>query len=220
MVYNVSQAYGLTETYGPMSCHYDEFDGKRRQITTQHTFLSHSVVTEDLRVLNPSTLVEVPADGSTIGEVMIRGNIVMKGYLGSEKSTKESFDGGWFHTGDLAVYHGDGRVELKDRSKDIIISGGENISSIEVENILVSHPDIADAAVVAMEDERWGEVPCAFVVKRNTSLKEEEVISFSRSKMAGFKVPKHIRFCDALPKTITGKVQKHVLRDIVSKSKS
>ncbi len=155
----------------------------------------------------------VKADGQTMGEVMFRGNIVMKGYLKNPKATEEAFSGGWFHTGDLAVLHPDGYIELKDRSKDIIISGGENISSIEVEGVLYQHPSVLEAAVVARPDEKWGETPCAFVtLKEGANVTEAEIVQFCRDNLAHYKCPRTIVF-SALPKTSTGKIQKFVLRD-------
>jgi fatty-acyl-CoA synthase len=154
----------------------------------------------------------VPADGETMGEIFFRGNVVMKGYLKNPDATREAFVGGWFHTGDLAVMHPDGYVKIKDRSKDIIISGGENISSLEVEDVLHRHPAVMLAAVVARPDEKWGEVPCAFVeLKAGASATEQEVVEFCRTHLARFKVPKQVVF-GALPKTSTGKIQKFVLR--------
>ncbi len=154
----------------------------------------------------------VEKDGATIGEIFIRGNIVMKGYLKNLNATKEAFEGGWFRTGDLAAWHPDGYIEIKDRSKDIIISGGENISSIEVEDVLYRHSDVEEAAVVARPDEKWGETPCAFIkLKPNSNTTEQDIIDFCRANMARFKVPKHIIFGE-LPKTSTGKIQKFVLR--------
>ena len=168
---------------------------------------------EGLMVVNPDTLEPVPDDGQTMGEVLMRGNIVMKGYLKNPEGTEQAFAGGWFHSGDLGVLHPDGYIELKDRSKDIIISGGENISSVEIENVLYQHPDILEAAVVARPDDKWGETPCAFVVlKSGISAQEKEVIKFCRTRLAGFKVPKKIVF-SGLPKPSTGKVRKSVLRE-------
>jgi fatty-acyl-CoA synthase len=162
--------------------------------------------------MDPATMAPVPADGATLGEVMMRGNVVMKGYLKDEAATRAAFAGGWFHTGDLAVRHPDGYVQLKDRSKDIIISGGENISSIEVEDTLYKHPAVGVAAVVAKPDDRWGEVPCAFVeLKPGAAATEAELIAFCREHLAGFKTPKQVVFAE-LPRTSTGKIQKHVLR--------
>ncbi|MCZ6616521.1 MAG: AMP-binding protein, partial [Gammaproteobacteria bacterium] len=166
-----------------------------------------------LMVADPDTLKPVPRDGMTIGEVLMRGNNVMKGYLKNPAATLEAFSGGWFRSGDLAVWHPDGYIQIKDRSKDIIISGGENISSIEVEDVLYSHPAIMEAAVVAKSDEKWGETPCAFVtLKPGTTLSESDVIGYCRDNMAHFKIPRHVVFAE-LPKTSTGKVQKFVLRD-------
>ena len=165
--------------------------------------------------MNPDTMQPVPADGETMGEVMFKGNIVMKGYLKNPTATEQSLEHGWLHSGDLGVMHPDGYIQLKDRSKDIIISGGENISSIEIEDVLYRHPGVADAAVVARSDEKWGETPCAFVTLRPDAdaVTEEELISFCRANMAGFKVPRTVVFRD-LPKTSTGKIQKFKLREI------
>ena len=164
-------------------------------------------------IADPETLEPVPQDGKTMGEIFMRGNLVMKGYLKNPRATEESFEGGWFHSGDLAVWHPDGYVEIKDRSKDVIISGGENISSIEVEDVLYRHPSVSEAAVVARPDEKWGETPCAFVnLKPGAEVTEEEIIAFCRDNMAKFKVPKTVVFGE-LPKTSTGKIQKFVLRD-------
>ena len=155
---------------------------------------------------------DVPRDGRTIGEVLLRGNITMKGYLKNRSATNDAFKGGWFHTGDLAVLHPDGYAEVKDRSKDVIISGGENISSLEVEETLYKHPDIMEAAVVAKSDEKWGEVPCAFIeAVKDKPTTEKELIDFCKETLANFKVPKKIEFCE-LPKTSTGKIQKFELR--------
>jgi fatty-acyl-CoA synthase len=162
----------------------------------------------------------VPRDGETIGEVMFRGNIVMKGYLKNGRATKEAFAGGWFHTGDLGVLDEHGYVIIKDRSKDIIISGGENISSVEVEDVLYNHPAVLFAAVVAKPDPKWGEVPCAFVeLKNNATVTEAEIITFCRSRMPGFKTPKTVVF-GPIPKTSTGKIQKFMLRDQVKSAKA
>ncbi len=154
-----------------------------------------------------------PSDGTSLGEIMLRGNTVMKGYLKNPDATEQAFAGGWFHTGDLGVWHPDGYIELKDRSKDIIISGGENISSIEVENVLYRHPAVAVAAVVAKPDEKWGETPCAFIeLKAGAMAEADEIIAFCRDNMAHFKTPRHVVF-GPLPKTTTGKIQKFALRD-------
>ena len=166
-------------------------------------------------VADPETMEPVADDGKTIGEIMIRGNVVMKGYLGAKDATNEAFRGGWFHSGDLAVRHSDGYVQIKDRSKDIIISGGENISSVEIEGALYKHPDVIAAAVVAKPDEKWGETPCAFLeLREGADLSEKDVIDFCRNHLAGFKIPKTVVFQE-LPKTSTGKIQKFVLRDLV-----
>jgi fatty-acyl-CoA synthase len=175
---------------------------------------------EAVTVIDPETMREVPHDGETIGEVMFRGNIVMKGYLKNEKATDEAFAGGWFHTGDLGVLDEHGYVIIKDRSKDIIISGGENISSVEVEDVLYKHPAVLFAAVVAKPDGKWGEVPCAFVeLKENARATEAEIIAFCREQMPGFKTPKAVVF-GPIPKTSTGKIQKFMLRDEVKSAKA
>ena len=162
--------------------------------------------------MNPETMKEVPNDGKTIGEIMIRGNVVMKGYFKDKDETDKAMAGGWFHSGDLAVMHPDGYVKIQDRSKDIIISGGENISSIEIENTLSKHPSVSIAAVVAKPDEKWGEVPCAFIeMVSDKPTTEKELIDFCKETLAGFKVPKQVIFCE-LPKTSTGKIQKFELR--------
>ena len=162
--------------------------------------------------MDPETMTPVPADGETMGEVMMRGNIVMKGYLKNPPATREAFEGGWFHSGDLGVAHPDGYIQLKDRSKDIIISGGENISSIEVEDCLYRHPAVLEAAVVAKPDDHWGETPCAFVALRpGEEATEREIIDWCRARLAHFKCPKTVIFRD-LPKTSTGKIQKFKLR--------
>ena len=165
-------------------------------------------------MLDPATMEPVPADGETIGEVMFRGNIVMKGYLKNAKATEEAFAGGWFHSGDLGVMHPDGYIQLKDRSKDIIISGGENISSIEVEDALYKHPSVAACAVVARNDEKWGEVPVAYVeLKPGQAASEDEIVAHCRTLLARFKVPKAVVFAE-IPKTSTGKIQKFRLREM------
>ena len=175
---------------------------------------------EGLTVLDTATMEHTPADGKTLGEVMFRGNIVMKGYLKNEKATQEAFAGGWFHTGDLGVLDEHGYVIIKDRSKDIIISGGENISSVEVEDILYKHPAVLFAAVVAKPDSKWGEVPCAFVeLKEGAKATEADIIAFCRSHMSGFKTPKAVVF-GAIPKTSTGKIQKFMLRSQVDSAKA
>ena len=168
--------------------------------------------TEDTKVMNPETMKPVPSDGETIGEIMIRGNIVMKGYFKDKEATEKAMSHGWFHSGDLAVVYPDGYIQIKDRSKDIIISGGENISSVEVENVVAKHPSVSLVAVVAKPDEKWGETPCAFVeLAPGKNATEEDIIHFCKENMAGFKRPKHVIFGE-LPKTSTGKIQKFELR--------
>ncbi|MGO4126269.1 acyl-CoA synthetase [Inquilinus sp. YAF38] len=215
----VTHVYGLTEVYGPaVVCDWKpEWDalpaGEQARLKSRQGL--PYVVQEGLMVADPDSLVPVPADGETLGEVFMRGNITMKGYLKNPSATAKAFAGGWFHTGDLGVMHPDGYIELKDRSKDIIISGGENISTIEVEGVLYRHPAVLEAAVVARPDEKWGETPCAFVTLRpGAEATPEEIIGFSRQHLAGFKCPKTVVFGD-LPKTSTGKIQKFVLRDRV-----
>ena len=215
--FEVTHAYGLTECYGPgVVCEWhpeweelpaaEKFTKKARQGVPY-------LVMQDLTVMDPETMQKTPADSESMGEVFMRGNNVMKGYLKNEKATKEAFLGGWFHTGDLGVMHPDGYIELKDRSKDIIISGGENISTIEVEGVLYQHPAVAEAAIVARPDEKWGETPCAFVsLKEEAEATEEELIQFCRDNLAHFKCPKKVVFTD-LPKTSTGKIQKFILRE-------
>lgn len=219
MGFSVTHVYGLTETYGPcvVCAWHEEWDEKpsaeRARLKARQGV--KSPMQEGLMIADPQTLEPVPQDGKTLGEIFMRGNLVMKGYLKNPRATEESFDGGWFHSGDLAVWHPDGYVEIKDRSKDVIISGGENISSIEVEDVLYRHPSVSEAAVVARPDEKWGETPCAFVnLKPGAEVTEEEIIAFCRDNMARFKVPKTIIFGE-LPKTSTGKIQKFVLRDQV-----
>jgi fatty-acyl-CoA synthase len=169
---------------------------------------------EGLAVIDPETMQPVPADGETLGEVMFRGNIVMKGYLKNRKATEEALAGGWFHSGDLGVMHPDGYIQLKDRSKDIIISGGENISSIEVEDALYKHPAVAAVAVVAKPDDKWGETPCAFIeLKPGKTATPDELIAYARERLARYKCPRHVVFAE-LPKTSTGKIQKFKLREM------
>ena len=173
--------------------------------------------TETVSVLDPETMQEVPADGKTIGEIMIKGNIVMKGYYKNENATKKSMENGWFHSGDLAVMYPDGYIQIKDRSKDIIISGGENISSVEIENIITKHPSVSLSAVVARPDEKWGETPCAFIeLIEGKTVSEDELKTFCREHLAGFKMPKTFVFQE-LPKTSTGKIQKFELREVAKK---
>ena len=219
MGFNITHVYGLTETYGPASVCAKHPEWEKLPIDLRATRNGRQGVRyhmqEAITVLDPHTMQPVPWDGETMGEIMFRGNLVMKGYLKNEKATQESFEGGWFHTGDLAVVHSDGYVKIKDRSKDIIISGGENISSLEVEEVLFRHPAVIAAAVVAKPDEKWGEVPAAFVeLKAGVTCTEEEFIEHCRAHLARFKVPKQIVFGE-LPKTSTGKIQKYVLRQHV-----
>ena len=214
---NITHVYGLTETYGPASVCAKHTEWDSLPLADQVALNGRQGVRyhgqEDVTVLDPVTMAPVPWDGETMGEIMFRGNLVMKGYLKNEKATAESFAGGYYHTGDLAVMQPDGYVKIKDRSKDVIISGGENISSIEVEDTLYKHPAVLAAAVVATPDPKWGEVPCAFVeLREGSNATEEEMIAFCREHMARFKVPKRVIF-GALPKTSTGKIQKFVLRD-------
>ncbi len=213
----VTHVYGLTETYGPsVVCawkdKWNELPASERARLKARQGVKN-VALSGLMVADPQTLEPVPADGMTMGEIFMRGNNVMKGYLKNPTATEESFQGGWFASGDLGVMHADGYVELKDRSKDIIISGGENISSVEVEDVLYKHPAIMEAAVVARPDEKWGETPCAFVeLKAGQSVSEADLIAFCRQNMAHFKAPKRIVF-GSLPKTSTGKIQKYMLRN-------
>ena len=215
--FEVTQVYGLTETYGPMVVsawrqEWDSLTAEQKAALKARQGIS-SALAGAMMVADPDSLEPVPWDGETQGEVFMRGNIVMKGYLKNPKTTKASFAGGWFHSGDIAVCHPDGYIQIKDRSKDIIISGGENISSIEIEDLLFRHPAILEAAVVAKSDQKWGEHPCAFItLKPGESLTAEEVIDYCRSNLAKFKVPKTVMF-ETLPKTSTGKVQKFVLRE-------
>jgi len=213
----ITHVYGLTEVYGPVTvCEWhDEWNalpmGEQADLKSRQGV--RYPVLEGLMVANPETLEPVPSDGETMGEVMMRGNVVMKGYLKNPAATEESFKGGWFHTGDLGVMHPSGYIELKDRSKDIIISGGENISTIEVEGVLFRHPEVLEAAVVARPDDKWGETPCAFVtLKPGATVDEAGLIAHCRDNMAHFKAPKTVVFGE-LPKTSTGKVQKFTLRD-------
>ena len=217
MGFDLTHVYGLTETYGPASICAKHDAWNERSLEERAELNSRQGVAyllqEGMTVLHPETMQPVPWDGETMGEIMFRGNITMKGYLKNPKATEEAFAGGWFHSGDLAVMYPDGYVKIKDRSKDIIISGGENISSLEVEDVLYRHPAVMGAAVVAQPDEKWGETPCAFVeLKEGGSATEQEIIEFCRSRMARFKVPKTVVF-GVLPKTSTGKIQKFVLRE-------
>ncbi len=212
----VCHVYGLTECYGPSVVNEWHAEWNARPAQDQAGLMARQgvryIALEGLTVMDPETMAALPADGATMGEVMMRGNVVMKGYLKDAEATEKAFAGGWFHTGDLAVTYPDGYIQLKDRSKDIIISGGENISSIEVEDALYKHPAVAVAAVVAKPDEKWGETPCAFVELRpGMTATAEELIAWCKQHLAGYKVPRHVVF-DELPKTSTGKIQKHVLR--------
>jgi len=215
--FDVSHGYGLTETYGPaLFCVWrEEWDdlplAARAQLKARQGV--RVPVLDDMMVADPATLEPVPRDGHAVGEVFLRGNTIMKGYFKNSTATEECFQGGWFHTGDLAVWHPDDYIEIKDRSKDIILSGGENISSLEVEAVLYRHPAVLEAAVVAMPDAKWGESPCAFIVLRaEVEVDERDLISFCRQHLAHYKVPKSIVY-GPMPKTLTGKIQKNVLRE-------
>ena len=214
--FEVMHVYGLTETYGHVTqCAWNDawnkFDEEKQNEIKARQGVRYPN-TEGITVMDPETMNEVPKDGKTIGEIMIKGNVVMKGYFKDKDATSKAMQGGWFHSGDLAVIHPDGYVKIQDRSKDIIISGGENISSIEIENTLAKHPSVSIAAVVAKPDEKWGEVPCAFIeMVKDKPVTEKELISFCKETLAGFKVPKQVVFCE-LPKTSTGKIQKFELR--------
>ena len=216
--FELTHLYGLTETYGPATLNewheaWDELPPEERLEKRIRQGVRYHAL-EGLTVMDPETMQVVPADGETLGEVMFRGNIVMKGYLKNKKATEDAFAGGWFHSGDLGVLHPDGYIQLKDRSKDIIISGGENISSIEVEDVLYKHPAVAAAAVVAKPDSKWGETPCAFVEMRpGASVTEDEIIAWCKEKLARYKCPRHVVFVE-LPKTSTGKIQKFKLREM------
>ncbi|HYD58264.1 MAG TPA: acyl-CoA synthetase [Burkholderiales bacterium] len=217
MGFNITHVYGLTEVYGPATVcakHPEWSDlplGEQVALNGRQGVRYH--VEEGLCVMDPETMTPVPADGETMGEIMFRGNITMKGYLKNPKATQDAFRGGWFHSGDLAVMHPDGYVKIKDRSKDIIISGGENISSLEVEDVLYRHPAVLAAAVVAMPDPKWGETPCAFVeLKPGASVSEAALVAFCREHLARFKAPRAVVFGE-LPKTSTGKIQKFALRE-------
>jgi fatty-acyl-CoA synthase len=214
----VTHVYGLTEVYGPVTvcAWHGEWDEKpldeRARIKSRQGVRYPTL--EGLIVADPQTLQPVASDGMTMGEVFMRGNTVMKGYLKNPDATREAFLGGWFHTGDLAVRHPDGYIEIKDRLKDIIISGGENISTIELESVLYRHPAVLEAAVVARPDEKWGETPCAFITLKEgcAVTREDDIIGFCREQMASYKLPKTVVFLE-LPKTSTGKIQKYLLRD-------
>ena len=218
MGFDLTHVYGLTEVYGPATVcpkhpEWDALDiGERARLNARQGVRYH--LQRDVRVLNPETLQPVPQDGETMGEIMFKGNIAMKGYLKNPKATQEAFAGGWFHSGDLAVQYPDGYFKIKDRSKDIIISGGENISSIEVEDVLYRHPAVLAAGVVAKPDTRWGETPCAFVeLKADAQVTTDEIVAHCKQHLAGFKVPRAVVFGE-LPKTSTGKIQKFELRKL------
>jgi fatty-acyl-CoA synthase len=218
MGFDLTHVYGLTEVYGPASVcakhpEWDALTVQERALRNGRQGVSYELQ-EAMIVADPETLAPVPADGETMGEILFRGNITMKGYLKNPKATEEAFRGGWYHTGDLAVVYPDGYTKIKDRSKDIIISGGENISTIEVEDVLYSHPDVLEAAVVARPDEKWGETPCAFVMLKSGAkpLAPSELVAYCRERLAHYKCPKTVVF-GPLPKTSTGKIQKNVLRE-------
>jgi len=216
--FNVTHLYGLTECYGPTvvndwNADWDKLSTSEQAAKKARQGVRYGAL-EALDVLDPTTLNPVKRDGKTLGEVMMRGNVVMKGYLKNPKSTQAVFEGGWFHTGDIGVIHPDGYIQLKDRSKDIIISGGENISSIEVEDALYKHPAIAAAAVVAKPDEKWGETPCAFVeLKPGAQASADELLQWCKKHLAGYKCPRYVVFAE-IPKTSTGKIQKFKLREM------
>ena len=216
MGFDLTHVYGLTEVYGPATVCAKQAEwanvdiGERARLNARQGVRYH--LQREVRVLDPETMAPVPQDGTTMGEIMFRGNIAMKGYLKNPAATAEAFAGGWFHSGDLAVQYPDGYVKIMDRSKDIIISGGENISSIEVEDVLYRHPAILAAAVVAMPDAKWGETPCAFVeLKAGAQVSAEDIVAHCKAHLAGFKVPRHVVFGE-VPKTSTGKIQKFELR--------
>jgi fatty-acyl-CoA synthase len=215
----VTHLYGLTESYGPATvCAWQE-DWEALDMEVRSRKMARQGVRyptlAGMMVADPDSMQPVPADGETIGEIMLRGHTIMRGYLKNPAATDEAFKGGWYHTGDLAVLHEDGYAEVKDRSKDIIITGGENVSSLEIEETLYRHPDVMEAAVVARPDEKWGETPCAFVTLKPDSegkVGDEAIIAFCRDNMAHYKCPRTIVF-GPLPKTSTGKIQKFVLRE-------
>lgn len=213
--FDVTHSYGLTETFGAaLYCRWkpewNSFLIEKRAAFKSRQGMGTLAVAE-AAIMDPKTMEKVPSDGTTIGEVMLRGVAIMKGYLNDEKATKAAFEGGWFHTGDLGVMHPDGYIQLKDRSKDIIISGGENISSIEVESVLYNHPQVLEAAVVARPDEHWGETPCAFVHSTG-NLSAESIIAYCQERLPRFMAPRSVVFGE-LPKTATGKIQKYILRE-------
>jgi fatty-acyl-CoA synthase len=214
--FDITHVYGLTEVYGPAAVAVKRPEWAQQTLSEQTRLNGRQgvryMLQEGMTVLDPQTLQPTPADGQTMGEIMFRGNIVMKGYLKNAAATDKAFEGGWFHTGDLAVMEPDRYVKIKDRSKDIIISGGENISSLEVEDALYRHPAVLACAVVARPDAKWGETPVAFVeTKAGASVSADELVLHCKSLLAGYKVPREIRF-EAIPKTSTGKIQKFQLR--------
>ena len=221
MGFNVTQVYGLTETYGPATeCTFkdEEWAGlsgdDRAAVKARQGVPMPNM--DHITVMDPDSMAQIPMDGVALGEIMMRGNSVMKGYYKNPSATQEAFSGGYFHSGDIARQHPDSYVQIADRANDIIISGGENVSSVEVEGVLMHHPAVLLAAVVAKPDTTWGEVPCAFVeLKDGTSATEDEIIGFVRQRLAGFKTPKRVVFCD-LPKTSTGKIQKFELRKVAA----
>ena len=220
--FELTHLYGLTETYGPASINewkpeWDALPDSERAAKRIRQGVRY-VSLDDLTVMDPESMTRVPADGTTMGEVMFRGNIVMKGYLNNEQATEEAFSGGWFHSGDLGVLHPDGYIQLKDRSKDVIISGGENISSIEVEDVIYKHPSVSSCAVVAKPDEKWGETPCAFIeLKPGSDTSADEILTWCRDRLAKYKCPRYVVFSD-LPKTPTGKIQKFKLREMAKEA--
>jgi fatty-acyl-CoA synthase len=217
--FNVTHLYGLTETYGPAAINdwhreWDALSASEQAAKKARQGVAYPVL-DALDVIDPRTMQPAPRDGETLGEVMFRGNVVMKGYLKNKPATQAAFAGGWFHSGDLGVIHPDGYIQLKDRSKDIIISGGENVSSIEVEDALYKHPAVEVVAVVAKPDEKWGETPCAFVeLKPGAKATADELVAWCRKNLAAYKCPRHIVFAE-IPKTSTGKLQKFKLREMV-----
>jgi fatty-acyl-CoA synthase len=216
--FNVTHLYGLTECYGPAvvndwHAEWNALPAAEQAVKKARQGVRYGAL-EALDVLDPETMMPVARDGEALGEVMMRGNVVMKGYLKNKSSTEKAFAGGWFHTGDLGVTHPDGYIQLKDRSKDIIISGGENISSIEVEDALYKHPAVAAAAVVAKPDDKWGETPCAFIELRpGASASTDELVQWCRKHLASYKCPRYVVFAE-IPKTSTGKIQKFKLREM------
>ena len=214
---DITHTYGLTEVYGPHSVcawqpAWETMSGIERAIAKSRQGVPY-IVTHEMDVVDSATMTPVPRDGATMGEIVMRGNNVMTGYYKDREATEASFAGGWFHSGDLAVMHADGYIQIMDRKKDIIISGGENISTVEVESVIYGHPDVQEVAVIPVPDEKWGEVPKAFVVpKAGTNPSAEDIINFTKERLARFKAPKYIEFGE-LPKTATGKIQKFKLRD-------